>query len=230
MLCESTGADIRDVSHAVGSDSRIGQKFLTASVGFGGSCFKKDILSLAYLCEKHGLHEVADYWSKVVELNLIQMKRFSTKIIDCMFNTVKGKKIAIFGYAFKKDTSDARESPASSVCAHLMEDGALCHVYDPKVPESHARMDVSRYIKDDNVLEQQFIFESTPLSAVCGSHAIVVLTGWDMFRTFDYEHFYTIMKKPAFIFDGRNLLDREALQAIGFEVHSVGLSSNPPHI
>merc|ERR1712125_303302 len=121
------------VSRAIGSDSRIGPKFLNASIGFGGSCFQKDILNLVYICEQFGLNEVAQYWQQVVDMNEYQKKSFTTRIIHTLFNTVTMKKIAVFGFAFKKDTGDVRETPALTVCHMLMQDGADVHVYDPQV-------------------------------------------------------------------------------------------------
>merc|ERR1712070_355950 len=137
-LCERTGADVGEVARAIGSDSRIGPKFLNASIGFGGSCFQKDILNLVYICEQFGLHEVAAYWQQVVDMNEHQKRSFTSRIIHALFNTVTNKKIAVFGFAFKKDTGDVRETPALKVCHMLMMDGAFVHVYDPKATRDDA--------------------------------------------------------------------------------------------
>jgi UDPglucose 6-dehydrogenase len=222
-ICERTGADVREVARAIGTDARIGPKFLTASVGFGGSCFQKDILNLVYICEQFGLHEVAAYWQQVVDMNDHQKRSFTTRIIHTMFNTVTAKKICVFGFAFKKDTGDVRESPAVTICDMLMQDGAIVHVYDPKVTRNDAVNEMKHH--DLEVPDEQFIFSPTPAEAVEGAHAIVVLTEWEEFKTYDYAAFYQKMMKPAFVFDGRNLLDPFALEKIGFEVHLLGKST-----
>uniref|UniRef100_A0A7S2VNW5 UDP-glucose 6-dehydrogenase n=1 Tax=Zooxanthella nutricula TaxID=1333877 RepID=A0A7S2VNW5_9DINO len=220
LLCEKTGADVKEVSRAIGTDTRIGSKFLNASIGFGGSCFQKDILNLVYICESEGLHEVAQYWQQVVDMNEHQKKTFSGRIISSLFNTVTNKKIAILGFAFKKDTGDVRETPALTVCHMLMQDGALVHVYDPKVKKEDALSEF-RY-HNMEIDDTRLVFEASAGAAVDGAHAIVVLTEWDEFKTYDYSAFYKKMMKPAFVFDGRALLNRQKLEAIGFEVHTIG--------
>merc|ERR1712228_462463 len=219
-LCERTGADVGEVSRAIGADSRIGPKFLNASVGFGGSCFQKDILNLVYICEQFGLTEVANYWQQVVDMNEYQKRTFTQRIIHSLFNTVTNKKIAVFGFAFKKDTGDVRETPAITVCNMLMQDLAKVHVYDPKVE----REDAIQEMKSDgmDVAPDSFVFAKSPEDAVEGAHAIVVLTEWDEFKTYDYKKFYDKMMKPAFLFDGRNMLKHGEIEAIGYEVHALG--------
>merc|ERR1712048_1224077 len=219
-LCERTGADVGEVARAIGADSRIGPKFLNASVGFGGSCFQKDILNLVYICEQFGLNEVAAYWQQVVDMNEYQKKTFTQRIIHTLFNTVTNKKICVFGFAFKKDTGDVRETPAVTVCNMLMEDGANVHVYDPKV----LREDAIREFEDHgmNVKDDKLIFTRTAQEAADGAHAIVVLTEWDEFKRYNYKEFYEKMLKPAFLFDGRNMLDHAELEMIGYEVHTLG--------
>ena len=216
-LCERTDADVEEVGRAIGMDSRIGPKFLRSSVGFGGSCFQKDILNLVYLCEFFDLPEVADYWRKVVEMNDYQKRRFVRRIMGAMFNTVSGRRIAVYGFAFKKDTNDTRESPAISVCRDLLEEQALVTVYDPQVDAEQIRRDLG-VAPDDARLE----VAADPYEAVRGSDAIAVLTEWDEFRELDYDKVYGLMRKPAHVFDGRNLLDRGALAGIGFAVHGIG--------
>merc|ERR1711934_868661 len=222
-LCERTGADVTEVSRAIGSDARIGPKFLNASIGFGGSCFQKDILNLVYICEQFGLHEVAAYWQQVVDTNEYQKKSFTVNIIHTLFNTVTNKKIAVFGFAFKKDTGDVRETPALTVCHMLAEDGAYVHVYDPKVKRAAAIEEFT--IHGMEVDDEHFILTESPEDAVKDAHAIVVLTEWDCFKTYDYSKFYTVMQKPAFVFDGRNMLDHGTLESIGFEVCALGKGS-----
>merc|ERR1712050_78132 len=220
QLCEKTGADVTEVSRAIGADSRIGAKFLGASVGFGGSCFQKDILNLVYICECEGLHEVAKYWQMVVDMNEHQKSAFTSKIISSLFNTVTNKKIAVFGFAFKKDTGDVRETPALKVVEMLLQDGASVHVYDPKVKKEDAMTEFKYH--NMAVDEKKFHFCNSPVEAVEGAHALVVLTEWDEFKVYPYEEFYAKMMKPACVFDGRGILNHKALEDIGFEVHAIG--------
>jgi UDPglucose 6-dehydrogenase len=228
-LCEATEADVDEVAHAIGTDSRIGPKFLKASVGFGGSCFQKDILNLVYLCRYFNLPEVANYWEQVIILNDYQKARFARSIITSLFNTVSGKKITFLGWAFKKDTNDTRESAAIYVAEHLIEDGADIHIYDPKVSEAKIKSDM-RYVwelkgvieeKIVQKLNQIFVYD-TPQEAIDHAHAIAVLTEWDEFKTYDWPAIYEKMYKPAFVFDGRNILDVDELTAIGFMVKGIG--------
>ena len=222
-LCEVTEADVDEVARAVGMDSRIGPKFLKSSVGFGGSCFQKDILNLVYLCRYYGLNEAADYWEQVIILNDYQKDRFAKKMVQSMFNTVSGKKIALLGWAFKKDTNDTRESAAIYVADKLMDEQAEIHVYDPKVKKARM-MDDLNYLKtrtpEEN--EQLLTFENDPYEAVREAHAIAIITEWDEFKTLDWQKIYKLMKKPAFVFDGRNILDFKDLRKIGFEVSAIG--------
>lgn len=213
-LCEKTEANIDEVAFAIGKDSRIGPKFLKASVGFGGSCFKKDILNLVYICEHYGLHEVARYWQSVVDINEWQTHRFVDRMLDSMFNTIAGKRIAIFGFAFKADTGDTRESPAHMVVRDLLDEHALPVITDPKaIPE--ARRDLA------NALDQ-VEFTEDPYVAAQGAHAVAVCTEWKLYTQLDWKRIYDSMQKPAFVFDGRNILDAAALRDIGFEVICVG--------
>ena len=222
-LCEKTGADVDEIAKAIGSDSRIGPKFLKASVGFGGSCFQKDILNLVYLCRHFGLTEVADYWEQVIILNDYQKHRFAKNMVSSMFNTVSGKKIALYGWAFKKDTNDTRESAAIYIADKLIEEQAVIHVYDPKVKYEKMLDDLSNLKTRSSQVNAQFLKqEADPYAAAAGSHAIAIVTEWDEFKTLDWKKIYKSMKKPAFIFDGRNILNHEKLRKIGFEVLSIG--------
>ncbi len=216
-LCEKTEANISEVAYAIGMDSRIGKNFLNASVGFGGSCFKKDILNLVYIAESYGLHEVARYWESVIKINEYQEHRFVHQMIKVMFNTVAGKKITLFGFAFKKDTGDTRESPAIYVAKRLLEEQAHVIINDPKALEN-AKVDL-----EDQ--QKQISFIEDPYHAVKGTHAIAVLTEWDLYKSLDYKKIYNLMEKPAFIFDGRNLLNHEELFEIGFSVFRIGRPS-----
>ncbi len=216
-LCEATGANVDEVANAIGKDSRIGPKFLKASVGFGGSCFQKDILNLVYLCDHFGLPEVAAYWEGVVKMNDWQKHRFAAKIVGSLFNTVADKKIAVLGFAFKKDTNDTRESAAIAVCRDLLSEQAAVTVYDPKVPADEVRKDILGDEANDRLSVVQSAYDASE-----GAHAIAILTEWDEFKGLDFEKIYGSMSKPAFIFDGRNILDHEKLARIGFRVSGIG--------
>ncbi|CAI5744384.1 unnamed protein product [Peronospora destructor] len=224
-VCEATGANVHEVARAVGADDRIGAKFLNCSVGFGGSCFQKDILNLVYLAQSFHLSEVADYWRQVVTLNEYQKTRFATTMVRRMFNTVTNKKICIFGFAFKKDTGDVRETPAATIVKYLLEEKANVAVYDPQVKiedmmheleyqgvnsTSHPMMDTLLTVYND------------PYEAVKDSHAIAALTEWDEFKTLDYARIYQQMIKPAFFFDGRNILPYDKITELGAKVYVIG--------
>lgn len=222
-LCEKTGADVNEVARAIGMDSRIGPKFLKASVGFGGSCFQKDILNLVYIAKSNGLQEVADYWEQVIIMNDYQKKRFSNKIIQTLYNTVADKKITFLGWAFKKDTNDTRESAAIYVADDLINELANIAVYDPKVKRKKVLADLdyleTRSYKGNAKNVSSF---ENPYEACEGAHAIAVLTEWDEFVTLDWQKIYNSMLKPAFVFDGRNILNRKELEAIGFVYQAIG--------
>ncbi|MGH0134253.1 UNVERIFIED_CONTAM: hypothetical protein FKN15_063184 [Acipenser sinensis] len=258
-LCEVTGADVEEVAHAIGTDKRIGSNFLKASVGFGGSCFQKDVLNLVYLCEALNLPEVARYWQQVIEINDYQRRRFSSRIIGCLFNTVTDKKIAeqvieindyqrrrfssriigclfntvtdkkiaLLGFAFKKNTGDTRESSSIYISKYLMDEGACLHIYDPKVKKEQIIQDLSHptISEDDPDRVSRLVTISTdPYEACENAHAIVICTEWDMFKELDYERICKAMLKPAFIFDGRRILDSlyDKLQNMGFQVETIG--------
>lgn len=224
-LCEATEADIDEVAFAIGTDSRIGPKFLRASVGFGGSCFQKDILNLVYLCEHFGLPEVAAYWEQVVLMNNYQKRRFSRRIVQTLFGTVSAKRLAILGFAFKKDTNDTRESSAIYVCRDLLEERAHLAIHDPKVPAAQIfhELGLDSEGRDAGGNKVVTICDS-PQAACDGAHALVILTEWDAFKAdqLDYADLYARMEKPAFAFDGRNLVDLARLRAIGFEASGIG--------
>ena len=222
-LCEASGADVNEVARAIGMDSRIGSKFLKASVGFGGSCFQKDILNLVYIAKTYGLDEVADYWEQVIIMNDFQKRRFAERIVTTLFNTVNDKKIAFLGWAFKKDTNDTRESAAIYVANDLMEEEAQIHVFDPKVTEQQMLTDLD-YLntRSSEANRKHLTVHQDPYTALENAHGIAVLTEWDEFKTYDWQRIYEKMQKPAFVFDGRNILDRKQLEKIGFEVYSIG--------
>jgi len=234
-LCEKTGADVDEISRAIGADSRIGAKFLKSSVGFGGSCFQKDILNLVYLCQHFNLPEVAAYWEQVIKMNDYQKHRFAKNIIDTLFNTVSGKKIAFLGWAFKKDTNDTRETAALYVADELLQDRAEIHVYDPKVTEEQIFTDleylqthrVGDYVAQGEVINMDEIrklvtVHSNPYTCMQNAHAVAILTEWDEFKSYNWQKVYQEMLKPAFVFDGRNIVDKEQLDEIGYEVYNIG--------
>ena len=226
-LCEATGADVEEVAMAVGKDSRIGSNFLKASVGFGGSCFQKDILNLVYLCRYYGLDEVGDYWQGVIDINDYQKNRFSARIQKELFNTVNGKKIAFWGWAFKKDTNDTRESAAIYIADQLLAEGAEIVVYDPKVSLERMKLDLQLLweSRGENNIEKRIKslkIADTAQAACNKAHALAVITEWDCFVNEDFEAIYKQMKKPAFVFDGRKILNHFQLQSIGFTAYEIG--------
>ena len=230
-LCEATEADVDEVAAAIGTDSRIGPKFLKSSVGFGGSCFQKDILNLVYLCEYFGLPEVAEYWEQVVKMNDYQKSRFVRRIVRTLFNTVSDKKIAVWGFAFKKDTNDTRESAAIYVCRDLLSEKAKLSIYDPQVTEDQIHTELAEAFRDpegnlpvakEGLIRSNVEVVSTAEAAADQAHAIAVLTEWDEFRELDFEAIHAAMKQPAFVFDGRNLLKDRGLAKLGFRYQGIG--------
>jgi len=222
-LCEKTEANVNEVAKAIGMDSRIGSKFLKSSVGFGGSCFQKDILNLVYIARSYNLQAVADYWEQVIILNDHQKRRFADNLISTLYNTVSGKKIGFLGWAFKKDTNDTRESAAIYVADHLLNEQANIAVYDPKVSGEKMQSDLN-YLNTRSEEENKTLAQATdtPYEALKDAHAVAIMTEWDEFKSYDWKKIYTEMKKPAFIFDGRNILDKSEMEKIGFEYSSIG--------
>lgn len=222
-LCEVTGANVDEVAHAIGQDSRIGSKFLKASVGFGGSCFQKDLLNLVYIARSYNLTEVANYWEQVILINDHQKTRFAEKIIRSMYNTVNGKKIAFLGWAFKKNTNDTRESAAIYVADHLLDEQAQISVYDPKVQENQIYKDLD-YLATRSADENKELLKviNDPYEVAKDAHGLAILTEWDEFKDLDWKRIKESMKKPAFIFDGRKLLDKQKLESLGFVYYAIG--------
>lgn len=221
-LCEATGADVDEVARAIGTDSRIGPKFLKSSVGFGGSCFQKDILNLVYLCQSFGLPDAAEYWRQVIHLNDWQKSRFVEKIVRTLFNTVNGKRIAILGFAFKKDTNDTRESAAIHICRDLLRERAHIAIYDPQVDAAQIHQDLTEAGIDPELLATNVELCDSPYAAAQNAHALATLTEWDEFRHLDLPRLYDLMLKPAFVFDGRAILPSTALKAHGFDAFIIG--------
>lgn len=222
-LCEKTGADVNEVAKAIGMDSRIGSKFLKASVGFGGSCFQKDIFNLVYIAKSYGLNEVANYWEQVIIMNDHQKSRFSNTIVRTLYNTISDKKITFLGWAFKKDTNDTRESAAIYVADDLINERAQIAVYDPKVSRKKVLADLD-YLESRTAVANanSIVSFENPYEACERAHAIAVLTEWDEFVTYDWQQIYDSMQKPAFVFDGRNVLNKAELENIGFVYKGIG--------
>jgi len=227
-LCEATGADVQEVAHAIGADSRIGSKFLKAGPGFGGSCFQKDILNLVYLCGHYGLHEVAAYWQGVVELNGWQQHRIARLVVQRLFGTVTGKRIAVLGFAFKADTNDTREAPAIRICQDLLEEGAQLAIFDPKVTEAQITADLgvpplatpqSPALSGDGVWQ----VVNNPSEAVAKADAVLILTEWSSFAQLDWSQLAPLMRRPAWVFDARSIVDCAAVRAAGLQVWRVGM-------
>ncbi len=216
-LCEVTGANINEVATAIGTDTRIGGKFLKSGPGFGGSCFKKDILNLVYLCRYYGLNEVADYWEQVVDINTWQQKRISSLVITNLFGTLTNKKLAIFGFSFKANTNDTRESPSIFISKNLLQEGAKLNFYDPKVSEKEILKEFNEITKENNVL-----VSNSALKAAQQADAILVLTEWEEFKELDWKNIFEVMRKPAWVFDSRIFLEKERLKDIGFKVWTLG--------
>ena len=222
-LCEATGANVSEVAKAIGMDSRIGPKFLQTSVGFGGSCFQKDILNLVYICKSLGLDEAADYWEQVIIMNNHQRSRFAKQIVTSLYGTVAGKKIGFLGWAFKKDTNDTRESAAIYIADNLIEEQAQIQVFDPKVTATQMYSDLNALNSRTELKNSKFLeVHDTPYKALKGTHAIAVITEWDEFKAYDWQKIYEGMLKPAFVFDGRNILDKDHLESIGFIYNAIG--------
>ncbi|WP_299215923.1 nucleotide sugar dehydrogenase [uncultured Dokdonia sp.] len=222
-LCEVTEADVKEVSKAIGMDSRIGSKFLNASIGFGGSCFQKDILNLVYIANSYNLPEVAEYWNQVIHINNHQRRRFANKIISRLYNTVSDKKITLLGWAFKKDTNDSRESSSIYVADHLLNEQALISTFDPKVSEEQIYADIDA-VNSRTEIENRTLLTvyKDPYEACKDAHAIAIMTEWEEFKLYDWQRIYDAMSKPAFIFDGRAILNNEDLIRIGFKIYTIG--------
>ncbi len=217
-LCEKTGANIKEVANAVGTDTRIGTKFLEAGPGFGGSCFKKDILNLVYLCRYYSLDQVADYWEQIVKINSFQQKRISSLVVKNLFGTLSNKKLAILGFSFKANTNDTRESPSKEISKKLLEEGAILSFYDPKVSKDQILLDLgSSPNSDEKLLVCEDVFKAAE-----GAHAVLILTEWDEFKQLDWHEIYHIMRRPAWVFDTRFCTDKDYLSNIGFKTWSLG--------
>tara|TARA_Y100001968_G_scaffold332506_1_gene390907 strand:- start:123 stop:1598 length:1476 start_codon:yes stop_codon:yes gene_type:complete len=228
-ICEATGADVREVSQAIGKDSRIGSKFLSAGPGFGGSCFKKDILNLVYLSRHFGLDDVANYWEMVVTINQWQQKRISQLIVNNLFGTITGKKIAILGFAFKANTNDTRDSPAIQIINELLEEGAQVAIHDPKVTSVQISQDLQKKQSDklDSLAPSgNWVYESQVEEAVKGSDAIIILTEWPQYKKLDWESISKSMRPPAWVFDTRSVSNPSEIKKYGINLWRIGDGAN----
>ncbi len=230
-LCEATGADVREVARAIGSDSRIGPKFLDSGPGFGGSCFKKDILNLVYLSEYFGLKEVANFWESVVDLNNWHQHRISSLVVKKLFGTVTGKKIIILGFAFKANTNDTRESAAINICKDLLNEGATLYIHDPKVSPSQIAIDLAKsenkeLKKNDNSssasFEGEWCFTKNSNESFYGSDAVIILTEWEEYFEINWQEISKVMRAPAWIFDARSVILKEKLKNTSLNLWRIG--------
>jgi len=217
-LCEATGADVQEVAHAIGADSRIGGKFLKAGPGFGGSCFQKDILNLVYLCGYYGLHEVAAYWQSVVELNGWQQHRIARLVVQRLFGTLMEKRIAVLGFSFKANTNDTREAPAIRICKDLLDEGAQLAIYDPKVSASQIAENLDSAVYDGN---WQVVY--SPKESAVGADAVLILTEWACFADLNWHEIAKVMRQPAWLFDTRMIADLTAARDAGLRIWRVGM-------
>ncbi len=218
-LCEVTGADVAEVSNAIGADKRIGREFLAPGPGFGGSCFKKDILNLVYLCGYFGIPEVGNYWQQVVELNNWQQKRICKIVLQKLFGTVNGKHIAILGFSFKANTNDTRESPAIQISLDLLEEGAKLSIYDPKVKPQRIQEDIDEYSKNS---PGQWTVANDISEALKGADALLILTDWDEFKNLDWNYLSTLMRTPTWVFDTRSVVNSIDIKNAGINLWRLG--------
>ncbi len=224
-LCEETGANINEVAKAIGTDTRIGSKFLNPGPGFGGSCFKKDILNLVYICNYYGLTEVANYWEQIIKINDWQQKRISTIIVKKLFGTISEKKISIMGFSFKANTNDTRESPSIRICKDLINEGANLSIYDPKVTYGQIKKELNTPNLDKGETRDvsTWIFSNSIEDACKDADAIIITTEWEEFKKINWEKIHKITRKPTWIFDTRNIIDEKLVKNFGFNIWKLGL-------
>ncbi len=223
-ICESTGADVEDVAKAIGSDTRIGNKFLKSGPGFGGSCFKKDIRNLIYLCKSYGLDDVAEYWEQVLNINYWQQNRIYELVVNKLFGNLKQKKISFLGFAFKSNTNDVRESPAINIAKKLIAEGAILQINDPKVSELQIRKELSNF-ENDIETEKSWSFHENVYDTFKGASAIIVLTEWEEYKNIDWLKVIEKMIKPTWVFDTRSILNKQKIKDLGLNYWGIGSSS-----
>ena len=206
VLCEATGANVQEVANGIGMDERIGRRFLQASLGFGGSCFPKDLSAFIKIAEQVGF----DFrmLKEVQQINAAQMERFVKKILETLW-VLKDKTIGVLGLAFKQNTDDVRMSPAIELCQRLQKEGAILRVHDPKAMEkAKAVLKDVTFVEDMNAVAE-------------GCDALVIATEWDEFKKLDLERARKALTHPI-MFDGRNLFDPAEMERLGFIYKSIG--------
>ena len=229
-ICETTGANIEEVSKAIGMDTRIGYKFLKAGPGFGGSCFKKDILNLIYLCNFYGIEKVADYWEQVLEINIWTRNRISQIIVEKLFGTLSDKKLAVLGFSYKANTNDTRDSSAIQICKNLLDEGARLEIYDPKVNKIQIEKDLNNDLKNENDQNNpigSWNCSNSLYEAAIESDAIIILTEWEEFKNIDWAKISSVMRRPSWLFDTRNITNHNSAKDNGLKVWQLGKSFMP---
>lgn len=222
-LCENTGAEIKEVVKAIGYDKRIGSKFLNPSPGFGGSCFKKDILNLVYLCRFYGLESVANYWEQVILVNNWQKNRISDLVVQKLFGTVSNKKIVILGFAFKCNTNDTRESPAIQISRNLIDNGAQLFIHDPKVSKKQMENELDlREFHEDKISQGKWSYVENLYNDVENSDAIIITTEWEEYKKINWKKLNNVMRKPSWIFDTRGILNKEEMEKLDLNYWQIG--------
>ena len=227
-LCEATGADVREVSRAIGSDTRIGAKFLDSGPGFGGSCLKKDILNLVYLSEYFGLPEVAKFWSEVVDLNNWHQGRISSLIIKNLFGTLSTKKIGVLGFAFKANTNDTRESAAIQICKDLLEEGAFLSIHDPKVDPKQIALDLNIEQDEDinneasKICKDSGWISSNLENVFLNADAILIMTDWEEYFSINWLEESKKMRSPSWVFDTRSVTEPSKVREAGLKLWRIG--------
>ena len=224
-LCEKTGANIKEVSLAIGADSRIGPFFLNAGPGFGGSCFKKDILNLIYICNHFGLEEVSSYWQKVIDINSWQSNRITEIIVNSLFGTLKDKKIAILGFAFKANTNDTRESRAINICTSLIDEGAILQIFDPRVTKEQIAKELNSSPRDSQKMSDNkgsWMKSKSINDSFDNIDAVVILTEWDEFKNLDWDSLSKKMRRPSWLFDTRSISNVEVARKNGINIWEIG--------
>ena len=227
-FCESTGGDVREVAKAIGTDQRIGSEFIDAGPGFGGSCFKKDISNLVYLSNYFGLPDVADYWNSVIKLNEWQKLRISKLIVHKLFGTLRGKSIAILGFAFKANTNDTRQSAAIDISKNLLEEGANLIIHDPKVSEDQIFSELgikprqNKSITSSYMEEGTWIKENSLDKSLVNVDAILILTEWGIYKEIKWEKVEKIIRKPCWVFDTRSIINLNEIKNTDLNFWRIG--------
>ena len=223
-ICEATGANVEEVAKAVGTDSRIGKKFLKSGPGFGGSCFKKDILNLVYICKSLGLREVASYWEGIMNINNWQQNRIYKAVVDKLYGNISEKRIAILGFSFKANTNDTRNSPSIKICRQLLDEDAILVISDPKVEKNKifdAVLDGNHPTKFNNKL----MYEFNTIKAIENSDAVLIMTEWEEYKKLDWKILQDKMRKPSWVFDTRSIISSKKIRETNLNFWQLGNGS-----